>query len=256
MKVVCFLFLLGLVWGAHGQVWPLQHERRWQVTTPQNPLSLLLYGCLLYIPELHHHTLNIKVTHVFVRFFPKLCPSDVCCCRQGKFLTASLWNDSPPHLVGLLVVNHFCPPRISPPPWTALTSTLSSVWNSLSGRAALTSQSYRSASPRLHLTEPGHHENLEAAEELCLCDLRTPRLVPVRGDGTRWQHGVHAERWVENTSHCLNFSHQSPGSCNVNAAEVEPQCRSEHESLDWMSFMLLLYVCWDVSSLCFSHRAR
>lgn len=44
--------------------------------------------------------------------------------------------------------------------------------------------------PSLYPTETGHHENLQAADELCFSDLGSARLVLVHGKRNCWQRGL------------------------------------------------------------------
>lgn len=133
-------------------------------------------------------------------FFPRLLPAkrlvqegkvfdsfflEMTACRIS--LDSWWWSFFPP-----------TPSFPSTPLWTALTC-ISCHLCGVSGRAALVRQSDWSAFPRLHPTEPGHHENLEAAEELCLSDLRSPRLVSDHGNRKCWQHGLQCTGgWVGN----------------------------------------------------------
>lgn len=76
--------------------------------------------------------------------------------------------------------------------WWSLASPSATVpWTYLTRASSLCEVSSRAASARLppvSLTEPGHHENWEAAEELCVSDLRSPIVVPVHGSRKCWQH--------------------------------------------------------------------
>ena len=147
--------------------------------------------------------------HMCLYVFPQTAGRQTSVVGRKSFWQLLSWNDSLPHLVGLLVVKllgfvfcffvfkFFSPLHLRELLWPVHPPC---PLCQVSGRAAFVTQSDRSGfspPPRLHNTEPGHHENLEAAEELCLSDLRSPRLVPVHGGRECWQHGSqHTGGWA------------------------------------------------------------
>lgn len=236
------------VWSAHGKVWLLRYERGWQdrFTTLQHPSFCLSYHSLPYSYHMSSTSTQHLANTCVCTFSPRLLSAkrlvqegkvfdcfflEMTACRIS--LESGWWSFFSP-----------TPPRLSPHYTTVNCSELLSPSCHLcevSGRAALITQSDQCAFPRLHHTEPGHHANLEAAEELCLSDPRSPPLVSVHGSRKCWQHGLqYTERWVGNIT--VNMS----VICELTHFYVVLQMLS-HSLINWTCFCLYTYC---VSSLC------
>lgn len=168
------------VWSAHGKVWllstredgsPLHHPPTSSpsgFSVPPCSATITRAAPLFLIKILTKHFDSTCVC----AYIPPRCPPNAWRSEE-KFLTASvsdwqpaasrwsLWSPSP----------HCCGP---PWPGSPTPSPVWSVWSCCINNAARPER----FPPPVIPTEPGHHENLEA-EELCLSDLRSPRLVPV-----------------------------------------------------------------------------
>lgn len=208
------------VWLAHGKVWLLRYDRRWQArfTTLQHQPLILSCVPRLALPlqeEQHLHGNTHLANTCVCTFFPRPLAArrlvsegkvfdsfclEMTACRIS--LDSWWWS-----WFFIYFFFPYSPAFPTAPPWTALTCTptlspVSSVWSCCICNAVvcLLHSPSPPPSPRLHPTEPGHHENLEAAEELCLSDLRSPRLVPVHGGRECWQHGSqHTGGWAGDT---------------------------------------------------------
>lgn len=180
------------VGGAHGELWLLRSERGWQVGSL---LSNILSFCLFYrsLSNLCD-TFTLKKTlsqhqHICTRFvlFSEPVASQTSGEGRKSFWQLRSRNDRLPHLVRVSVVTLPWSPFPSAPPWTALTcvSSLSPVW----GVWFVLDWVDRSSSLRFAPTEPGHDDNLEAAEQLSRSALCPPPVVPVHGKCKCWRRG-------------------------------------------------------------------